>query len=285
MAELFEAVSEDSPWEWAKKRRKRFTSPWKDSLGGAVLGVVAGFLMWITHVMTWRRDATVAILSGAFVGVLLPLGETLWYRLRRNSILKDEELERLRCVQDRVSAPPVQLAAPQGANESWNVVIENKGIRRACIERAAKSGTYSEVVVNQDSAILFSVRREPAQGRYVYQADCRLRAEYEMNGSVVATVNDAPWLNQDYNRAYLQIGDEAEAILAIYRLKKEGWIALDDQRRDPSNDFSYMPRILGFGEYVIRIEVLAHHGSVVLKRRLKLDLQDGNATWAVLDSH
>src|SRR5262249_7454863 len=94
-SDLFAAVSVDTPWEWARARRRWFNSPVKDALGAAATAIGASYFSRAVG----RADWPMVLLQGVFGAVVgragLPFLETLFWLARRNGILKSEEIERL----------------------------------------------------------------------------------------------------------------------------------------------------------------------------------------------
>lgn len=95
MVEMFTGAVEDSPWEWAKGRRRFFTSMGRDTVVGVVSALVVAVLSKYLGVQDWAQTLGIALISGLVVGVGLPNAETLFWLSRRKSVLMDEENQRL----------------------------------------------------------------------------------------------------------------------------------------------------------------------------------------------
>lgn len=141
--ELFRSHLEQRPWQWAKKQRRWFTTPQKDAIGGAVGGVIAGASeFFINSAPSLGRAVLAAVVGTVAFGLLMPILEGVYWRLRRNQILLDEaqaEIRRLegelsRVLQKDEEPGPIltfkrQSGTARTANHlrSADLVIENSG--------------------------------------------------------------------------------------------------------------------------------------------------------------
>jgi hypothetical protein len=143
---LFESVAEETPWEWAKKRRRIFTSPLKDFLSGLFVGIAGGIYRYAAGDRNWKIAVVVSLLTLAFA-VGLPLLETVVWRLRRNKILLEDAQDELRRAR---SAPRVAQAptrpAPDRPVASLAFVCDQTGWARLRVTNNGTGATFSATV-------------------------------------------------------------------------------------------------------------------------------------------
>jgi hypothetical protein len=95
---LFASWESKTPWEWARDRRRWFITPLKDLSGASVVGIGGGFARYASGNATWLRATLEAFAGVAVAAFVLPQLETLFWRVRRKSILLDEAYERIQAL-------------------------------------------------------------------------------------------------------------------------------------------------------------------------------------------
>src|SRR5262245_11263661 len=108
--EMFHSASIETRWEWAKSRRQVFTSPLRDSVLGILAAIITGLVSYFGGEASGLRATAIASIAGVLVGVIPPHAEALLWYIRRNRVLLEEEVERLRSGQG-VSEESLQTRA------------------------------------------------------------------------------------------------------------------------------------------------------------------------------
>jgi hypothetical protein len=130
--DLFESAATETPWEWAQARRRWFTSPLKDAVAGVVTAIVTGVVSYFAGDKNSLQASVIAVSAGLVAGVLPPQLETLYWRVKRDSILLEEENKRLREERQRPDEPNEQASRKSGETEkekrralitSWRIMV------------------------------------------------------------------------------------------------------------------------------------------------------------------
>jgi hypothetical protein len=91
MRQLFAGIAAETPWEWAKGKRRVFTSPIKEVMIALLSAVVTASVAFYVGDQDWRQSLLIAAVTGVLVALIPPQVETLWWRLRRDTILLEEQ--------------------------------------------------------------------------------------------------------------------------------------------------------------------------------------------------
>jgi hypothetical protein len=100
--DLFQSAATETPWEWARARRRWFTSAFKDAEAGVVTAVVTGMVSHFAGERDWLHAALIGVGAGLLAGFIPPQVETLIWYSRRNRVLLEEENRRLREEREQV---------------------------------------------------------------------------------------------------------------------------------------------------------------------------------------
>lgn len=184
--ELFTALSTETAWEWAKNRRRFFTSPLRDSVVGVISAVVTAVLSYAFGIDDWVRAGLVPIAVGLIVGGGLPFLEAAWWWAQRDRVLLEEENQRLRRERAKESQDRSkdQVVTPAGGNliEPWQVSVEPTSLGTVGRESNRQSSTLA--ALHKSGVSFTGPAWERAEVRALVDKTVPLRVKVEIHPNV-----------------------------------------------------------------------------------------------------